>query len=74
MLTFIDERRQRIRKAREEGREEGFEEGQEAGYAKMVETLRRDPRIDAALRDNPEIRKALKELGFDLHDEKNGNG
>ena len=39
----------------------------------MAETLRRDPRIDAALRDNPEIRKALQELGFDLHDdEKNG--
>ena len=77
VLTFIDERRQRIRKAqaeaRAEGREEGFEEGQEAGYAKMVETLRRDPQIDAALRDNPEIRKALQELGFDLRDdEKNG--
>ena len=69
LLTFIDERRQRIRKAREEG----FEEGQEAGYAKMVETLRRDPQIDAALRDNPEIRKILKELGVDLSDdEKNG--
>ena len=69
LLTFIDERRQRIRKARAEG----FEEGQEAGYAKMVETLRRDPQIDAALRDNPEIRKILKELGVDLRDdEKNG--
>ena len=57
MLTFIDERRQRIRKAREE----------------VVETLRRDPQIDAALRDNPEIRKALQELGVDLRDdEKNG--
>ena len=57
MLTFIDERRQRIRKAREE----------------VVETLRRDPRIDAALRDNPEIRKTLKDLGVDLRDdEKNG--
>ena len=73
VLTFIDERRQRIRKAQAEARTEGFEEGQEAGYAKMVETLRRDPRIDAALRDNPEIRKALQELGFDLSDdEKNG--
>ena len=81
VLTFIDERRQRIRKAqeearaegREEGREEGFEEGQEAGYAKMVETLRRNSRIDAALRDDPEIREALRELGFDLRDdEKNG--
>ena len=77
VLTFIDERRQRIRKARaegrEEGREEGFEEGQEAGYAKMVETLRRNSRIDAVLRDDPEIRKALRELGIDLRDdEKNG--
>ena len=61
LLTFIDERRQRIRKARAEG------------HSEMLETLRRDPRIDAALRDNPEIRKALQELGFDLHDdEKNG--
>ena len=73
LLTFIDERRQRIRKAREEGREEGFEEGQEVGYAKMVETLRQNPRIDAELRGNPDLRKALKELGFDLRDdEKNG--
>ena len=61
LLTFIDERRQRIRKARAEG------------HSEMLETLRRDPQIDAALRDNPEIRKALQELGFDLHDdEKNG--
>ena len=61
LLTFIDERRQRIRKARAEG------------HSEMLETLRRDPQIDAALRDNPEIRKALQELGFDLRDdEKNG--
>ena len=73
VLTFIDERRQRIRKARAEGRAEGFEEGQEAGYAKMVEALRRNQQIDAALRDDPEIRKTLKALGVDLRDdEKNG--
>ena len=81
VLTFIDERRQRIRKARAEGREEGRAEGRAEGreegrvetLAEMTETLRRDPRIDAALRDNPEIRKALQELGFDLRDdEKNG--
>ena len=69
LLTFIDERRQRIRKAREEGREEGRVET----LAEMAQALRRDPRMDAALRDNPEIRKALKELGVDLRDdEKNG--
>ena len=77
VLTFIDERRQRIRKARAEGRAEGREEGRAEGrvetLAEMTETLRRDPRIDAALRDNQEIRKALKDLGFDLRDdEKNG--
>ena len=61
VLTFIDERRQRIRKARAEGREE------------VVEALRRNPRIDDALRDYPEIRETLQELGFDLRDdEKNG--
>ena len=65
LLTFIDERRQRIRKAQAEARAEAFSE--------MMETLRRDPQIDAALRDNPEIRKILKELGVDLRDdEKNG--
>ena len=57
VLTFIDERRQRIRKAQ----------------AEVVETLRQNPQIDAALRDDPEIRKMLKELGVDLRDdEKNG--
>ena len=61
VLTFIDERRQRIRKAQAEAR------------AEAVEILRRDPQIDAALRDNPEIRKTLKDLGVDLRDdEKNG--
>ena len=69
VLTFIDERRQRIRKARAEGREEGREEK----LAEMTEALRRNPRIDAALRDYPEIRETLQELGFDLRDdEKNG--
>ena len=89
LLTFIDERRQRIRKAREEGREEGIEEGLEVGRevgreegreagraearSEMTETLRRNSRIDAVIRDDPEIREALRELGFDLRDdEKNG--
>ena len=61
MLTFIEERRRRIRKAREEA------------HSEMLEILRRDPRIDAEIRNNPEIRKALQDLGVDLHDnEKNG--
>ena len=73
MLTFIDERRQRIRKAQEEARAEGREEGREEMRSEMTETLRQDSRIDAILRDNPEIREALRELGFDLRDdEKNG--
>ena len=67
MLTFIEERRQRIRKAREDGRAEAFSEN--------LKILRRDPRIDAALRDDPEFRKELQELGFDIRDEeKNDNG
>ena len=89
VLTFIDERRQRIRKARAEGRAEGREEGREEGrkegrdegrdegreetLAEMAQALRRNPRIDDALRDYPEIRETLQELGFDLRDdEKNG--
>ena len=73
LLTFIDERRQRIRKAREEGRGEGREEGRAETLAEMAQALRRDPRMDAALRDYPEIREMLQELGIDLHDdEKNG--
>ena len=67
LLTFIEERRQRIRKAREEGRAEAFSE--------ILKILRRDPRIDAALRDAPKFRKELQELGFDIRDEeKNDNG
>ena len=73
VLTFIDERRQRIRKAQEEARAEGREEGREEMRSEMTETLRRDSRIDAMIRDNPEFREALRELGFDLsNDEKNG--
>ena len=60
MLTFIEERRQRIRKAREDARAEAF--------AEITESLRRNPRIDAVLRDYPEIRKALQELGVELPD------
>ena len=96
MLTFIEERRQRIRKAREEGYAEGFEEGRIAGReegriagreegriagreegriaglkearAEILAILRRNPRIDAMIREDPEFRKTLQELGFDLRD------
>ena len=65
VLTFIDERRRRIRKAQEEARAEV--------RAETLKTLRRNSRIDAVIRDDPEIREALRELGFDLRDdEKNG--
>ena len=75
MLTFIEERRQRIRKAWEEGYAEGLEEGRAAWRAENLKILRRDPRIDAELRDDPEFRKELQELGFDIRDEeKNDNG
>ena len=60
MLTFIEERRQRIRKAREEGRAEA--------RAEFLKILRRDPRIDAMIREDPEFRNALRDLGFDLRD------
>ena len=73
VLTFIDERRQRIRKAQEEARAEGREEGREEMRSEMTETLRQDPRIDAMIRDDPEFRATLRDLGFDLRDdEKNG--
>ena len=55
MLTFIEERRQRIRKAR----------------AEALEILRRDPRVDAIIRDDPEIRKMLRNLGIEPRDWKN---
>ena len=69
VLTFIDERRQRIRKAQAEARAEGRDEAR----SEMAQALRRNPRIDDALRDYPEIRETLKDLGVDLRDdEKNG--
>ena len=60
VLTFIEERRQRIRKAREEGRAEAF--------AEILEIVRRDPRIDDEIRNDPETRKALRNLGIELPD------
>ena len=66
VLTFIDERRQRIRKAREEGRAEGRTET-------IHEFLSLDPRIDALLREDPKIRETLRERGIELPDQRNGD-
>ena len=82
LLTFIDERRQRIAKARAEGvevgRAEGVEEGREEGIVvgreEMVEALSQDPQIAAMLRENPRIRETLREFGIDPPDRKNGGG
>ena len=60
MLTFIEERRQRIRKAREEGCAEAL--------AEITEALLRNPRINAIIRNDPEIRKRLRNLGVKLPD------
>ena len=60
MLTFIEERRQRLRKAREEG------------SAEMIRVLSRDPRIAALLREDTKIRRTLRERGIELPDDLNG--
>ena len=65
VLTFIDERRQRIRKAREEAHEEG--------QAKTIHVLSLDPRIDALLREDPKIREMLREHGIEPPDQRNGD-
>ena len=56
MLTFIEERRQRLRKAHREGREEGREE--------TIHALSLDPRIAALFREDPKIRQTLREFGI----------
>ena len=60
VLTFIDERRQRIRKAREEGQ------------AKTIHVLSLDPRIDELLREDPKVREMLREHGIEPPDQRNG--
>jgi len=78
MLTFIEERRQRIRKAREEGFAEGFEEGRKEGRAEVREERRKeiirilssDPRIAELSRKNPKIREKLRELGIETPDQR----
>ena len=62
VLTFIDERRQRIRKAREEAHEEGRAEGREEGRTETLRELSLDPQIAALLR----------ERGIKLPDQRNG--
>ena len=85
MLTFIEERRQRIRKAyeegREEGRAEGFAEGRKEGFAEglaevreerrkeIIRILSSDPRIAELSRENPKIREKLRELGIETPDQ-----
>ena len=68
MLTFIDERRQRIRKAHEAGREEGREEGK----ATTLHVLSLDPRTAELLREDPKIREMLREHGIEPPDQRNG--
>lgn len=65
VLTFIDERRQRIRKARAEAHAEG--------QAKTIHVLSLDPRIDALLREDPKIREMLREHGIEPPDQRNGD-
>lgn len=85
VLTFIDERRQRIRKARaeaheegraegrEEGREEGRVEGREEGQAETLHALSLDPRTATLLREDPKIREILRERGIEPPDQRNGD-
>lgn len=78
MLTFIEERRQRIRKAYEEGFAEGREEGFAEGLAEVREERRKeiirilssDPRIAELSRENPKIREKLRELGIETPDQR----
>ena len=77
MLTFIEERRQRLRKAREEGfsegRREGRAEGREEGCREIIRILSRNPQIDALFREDPKIRERLRELGIEPPDQRNGD-
>ena len=65
MLTFIEERRRRIRKAREEGREEGCRE--------VIHILSLDPRMDALFREDPKIREIIRGLGIEPPSRSNGD-
>ena len=81
MLTFIEERRRRLAKARQEGYEEGYAEGlaeaREERRKRLkdeVEILSRDPRIAAILREDPKIRETLRERGIEPPARENGGG
>ena len=78
MLTFLEERRRRLAKARQEGYEEGYKEGYEEGCAEgfkeVVDALSQDPRIAAILRENPRIRETLRERGIEPPARENGGG
>ena len=89
MLTFLEERRRRLAKARQEGYKEGYEEGYEEGYAAglaevreerrkrlkdEVEILSQDPRIAAILREDPKIRETLRKHGIEPPARENGGG
>ena len=64
VLTFIDERRQRIRKAREEAHAEGREEGRVEGRTETIHELRNlDPRIADLFREH----------GIEPPDQRNGD-
>ena len=65
MLTFIEERRQRLRKAREEGFAEGRKE--------IIRILSLDPRMDALFREDPKIRERLRELGIEPPSRRDGD-
>ena len=72
MLTFIEERRQRIRKAYEEGRAEGREEarakGREEGCREVIHILSLDPRMAKLFREDPKIREIIRGLGVEPPD------
>ena len=74
MLTFLEERRRRLAKARQEGYEEGFKEGFKEGYEEIVQALSQNPRAAAILREDPRILETLRESGGDSQDRKNGGG
>ena len=69
MLTFIEERRQRIRKAYEEGRAEARQKGREEGCREVIHILSLDPRMDALFREDPKIRERLRDLGIETPDQ-----
>ena len=71
VLTFIDERRQRIRKAREEAHAEGREEGWEAGREKGREEGRTET-IHELRNLDPRIAALLREHGVEPPDQRNG--